>query len=161
MWINLITAKSDTMSAIKKVKATTKLEVRQPLRVLQSMAASSRLTSLSPTVLMKVYNVSSPLLIHRSRIESLEPDRAHHGLRTTEGESDAVQYWGQAVTTAVFLRNRGPTLAMDDKTLFEAYHGQKSTVSFLRTFGCLSFTKDKRPRLKKLDDRSVPMDIIG
>jgi hypothetical protein len=65
------------------------------------------------------------------------------------------------VTTTVFLLNCVPTKALDGKTLFEAYHGKKPTAKFLRTFSCLSFVKNKKPGLKKLDDRSVPMVFIG
>jgi hypothetical protein len=71
------------------------------------------------------------------------------------------RFWGEAVTTAVFLLNRAPTKSLEGKTPYEAYHGRKLSVGFLKTFGCLGFVKDKRPGLKKLDDRSTPMVFIG
>jgi hypothetical protein len=55
-----------------------------------------------------------------------------------------VHFWGEAVTTTVFLLNRAPTKSLDGKTPYEAYHGQKPAVGFLKTFGCLGFTKHKR-----------------
>lgn len=61
----------------------------------------------------------------------------------------------------MFLLNRAPTKALENKTSFEAYHGRKPAVGFLKTFGCLAFVKDKRLGLKKLDDRSAPMVFIG
>jgi hypothetical protein len=55
-----------------------------------------------------------------------------------------VHFWGEAVTTTVFLLNRAPTKSLDGKTPYEACHGQKPAVGFLKTFGCLGFTKHKR-----------------
>jgi hypothetical protein len=68
---------------------------------------------------------------------------------------------GEAVTTVVFLLNCAPTKALDGKTPFEANHGKKLAVGFLRTFGYLGFVKNKKPGLKKMDDRSAPMVFIG
>jgi hypothetical protein len=44
------------------------------------------------------------------------------------------EFWGEAVSTAVFLLNRAPTKALAGKTPFEAWHGCKPAVHFLRTF---------------------------
>ena len=44
------------------------------------------------------------------------------------------EFWGEAVTTAVFILNRAPTKALKGKTQFKAWHGRKPNVSFLRTF---------------------------
>lgn len=71
------------------------------------------------------------------------------------------EFWGEAVTTAVFLLNRSPTKSVDGKTSFEAWHGRKPNVHFLRTFGCIVHVMDTRPGLKKLDDRSRPMIFVG
>jgi hypothetical protein len=70
-------------------------------------------------------------------------------------------FWGEAVTTAVYLLNRVPTKSVVGKTPFEAWHGHKPTVEHLRVFGCLAYVKVTCPHLKKLDDRSVAMVFIG
>lgn len=46
-------------------------------------------------------------------------------------------------------------------TPYEAWHGKKPAVSYLRTFGCLAYVKDVRPHLPKLSDCSKPMVLIG
>ena len=71
------------------------------------------------------------------------------------------EFWGEAVTTAFFLLNRSPTKSLDGQTPFEAWHGRKPNVHFLRTFGCFVHVKGTRPGLKKLDDRSRPMIFAG
>ena len=69
-------------------------------------------------------------------------------------------FWGEAVVTAVHLLNRAPTKALKGVTPYEAWHGKAPEVGYLRTFGCVAFTKDLS-QLKKLDDRSIPGILIG
>ena len=72
-----------------------------------------------------------------------------------------VEFWGEAVTTTVFILNRTPTKALKGKTSFEAWHGRKPNVSFLKTFGCIGHVKNIKPHLGKLEDRSTPMVLLG
>ena len=72
-----------------------------------------------------------------------------------------VRFWGEAVTTTVFILNCAPTKALMSKTPFEAWYGYKPSVSFLRTFGCISHVKKTKPNLTKLEDRSTPMMFLG
>ena len=70
-------------------------------------------------------------------------------------------FWGEAVTTAVFILNQAPTQSVEGMTPFEAWYGYKPPVHFLRTFGCVAQVKVVGGHLKKLDDRSTPMIFIG
>ena len=62
--------------------------------------------------------------------------------------------------TAIHLLNRSPTKALDGKTPYEAWHGRKSTASYLCVFGCLVFAKELN-NVSKLDDRSTPGVFIS
>jgi len=70
-------------------------------------------------------------------------------------------FWGEAVSTAVFILNRAPTKSLEGTTPFEAWHGRKPDVSFLRTFGYVGHVKKAMPNLAKLEDRSTPMVFLG
>ena len=61
----------------------------------------------------------------------------------------------------VFILNRAPTKALTGKTPFEAWHGRKPSVSFLRAFGCIGNVRKTKPNLTKLEDRSTPMVFLG
>ena len=76
-------------------------------------------------------------------------------------KSTPAKFWGEAVTTVVFIHNRAPTKALKGNTPFEAWHGCKPNVSFLRTFGCVGHVKNTKPHLGKLEDRSTPMVLLG
>ena len=71
------------------------------------------------------------------------------------------EFWGEAVSSAVFILNRSPTKSVDGMTPFEAWHGRKPDVHYMRTFGCMAHVRETRPGLKKLDDRSRPMIFVG
>ena len=64
------------------------------------------------------------------------------------------------MTTVVFILNRAPTKALKGKTPFEAWHGQKPNVSFLRTFGCVGHMKNTKPHLDKLEDKSTSLVLL-
>lgn len=49
------------------------------------------------------------------------------------------KFWAEAANKTVFLQNRLPTKALQDKTSFEAWYGFKPSLSFLKIFGCVCF----------------------
>jgi hypothetical protein len=70
-------------------------------------------------------------------------------------------FWGKAISTAVYVLNRSPTCVVDEKTPYEAWHGEALVVHYLRMFGCIAHVKDTRLNLKKLEDRSRKTIFIG
>ncbi|CAN6363453.1 unnamed protein product [Urochloa humidicola] len=69
-------------------------------------------------------------------------------------------YWAEAVSTAAFLLIRSPNRALSDKMPYEAWHGSKPAVQFLRTFGCLAYVKELGHH-GKLEDQSTPRVFIS
>ena len=49
------------------------------------------------------------------------------------------KFWGEALSTAAYLRNRSPTKAVKGMTPYEAWTGEKPKVDHLRIFGCQAF----------------------
>ncbi|WVZ84036.1 hypothetical protein U9M48_031114 [Paspalum notatum var. saurae] len=71
------------------------------------------------------------------------------------------EFWGEAVSTAVFILNRTPMKSLKGVTPFEAWHGKKPDVAFMHTFGCVGHVKNVKPHLSKLEHRSTPMVFLG
>jgi hypothetical protein len=71
------------------------------------------------------------------------------------------RFWGEAVSTAVYLLNRAPTKSVVGMTSYEAWYGRKPSVDHLRTFGCVAHVKMVAGHTSKLADRSTPMVMIG
>ena len=60
--------------------------------------------------------------------------------------------WAETLSTAVYLRNRSPTKAVDRMTPFEAFHG---------VFGCVCFAHIAKDERKKLDAVARRCVLIG
>ncbi len=61
-----------------------------------------------------------------------------------------LEFWGEAVNTTVYNKNRCPTKALDSKIPQEAWSGRKPDVSHLIVFGCKAFAHvldEKRTKL--------------
>ncbi|PWA94574.1 ribonuclease H-like domain, Reverse transcriptase, RNA-dependent DNA polymerase [Artemisia annua] len=70
-------------------------------------------------------------------------------------------FWAEAVRHAIYILNRVPTRALEDKTPYEALYNRKPNLEYLRIFGCIAYAKITIPNLKKLEDRSIPMIYLG
>ena len=62
-------------------------------------------------------------------------------------------FWGEAVSTAVYVLNGSPMKSVDGMTPFEAWHGKKPAMHHLKTFGCIIYVRNTKPQLKKLEDQ--------
>ena len=69
--------------------------------------------------------------------------------------------WVEAANTAVFLLNRLPTKALQQKTPFEAWYGYKPKLQNLKTFGCLYFSYTPQVKRDKLDKKAEPEIFVG
>ena len=63
-------------------------------------------------------------------------------------------FWGEAVSTAVYLRNRSPTTSVKGMTPMEALTGRKPNVESLRVFGCMAFAPIPKDERQKFDSKS-------
>jgi hypothetical protein len=61
----------------------------------------------------------------------------------------------------VFLLNRATTKSVTKMTPYQAWSRKRSAIHYFRTFGCIAHIEVTRPGLKKLDDRSMPMVLLG
>lgn len=68
--------------------------------------------------------------------------------------------WAEAVKTAVYLRNRCPTKALNGQTPFEIWKNRKPSVKHLRVFGSRAFAVDKK-RKGKFQAKSKEYIFVG
>jgi hypothetical protein len=78
------------------------------------------------------------------------------------------QPWGlelnnifNTMNTAVYIKNRCPTKALNSKTPQEAWSGRKPDVSHLRVFGCKAFAHVPDEKRTKLQSKSMPCVFLG
>lgn len=85
----------------------------------------------------------------------LEKARA---MLTASGLDDNL--WGEAISTANYLRNRSPTVH-SDKTPWELFYGERPDVSNLRVFGSTAYVRIPPEHRRKLDQASSRGIMIG
>ena len=71
------------------------------------------------------------------------------------------KFWAEALSTAVYLRNRSPTKAVEDKTPYEAWSGDRPNIKHLRLFECIAYAHVPKDERKKLDSKSIECIFLG
>ena len=73
----------------------------------------------------------------------------------------STSFWAEAVNTAVFLRNRSPTVALSKKTPFESWFNAKPNLSNLKVFGCIANVHIADKNRRKFDPKSKHAIFMG
>ena len=71
------------------------------------------------------------------------------------------KFWAEAVNTTVYLFNRLPTNALEEKTSFEAWYGFKPSMSHLRIFSSVCHVHVPDVKRVKLDEKSEIGVLVG
>ena len=71
------------------------------------------------------------------------------------------QYWAEAVTAAVYLRNLTPTRAISEGSPFEAWNGRRPNLAHLRVWGCTAYARIPKENRKKLDPNAKRCVFVG
>lgn len=165
MWLSLLENKSGALAAIQRFQACVEVEMGRRLRVLRT-DNGGEFTSVAFVEHCATHGVkhqhSAPYMPHQNGVVERRNQSVITMARSLlKSRGLPAAFWGEAITTAVYLLNRAPTKSVAGRTPFEAWHGHKPDVEHLRTFGCVAYVKTVRPHVKKLDDRSTPMVYIG
>jgi transposase InsO family protein len=72
-----------------------------------------------------------------------------------------LSFWAEAVTNAVYIRNRCPTRALVTVTPQEAWSGRKPCISHMRVFGCIAYAKVPDAKRGKLDAKGTKCLFLG
>ena len=78
-----------------------------------------------------------------------------------KGKNISNGFFGEAISTVVYLKNRSPNRCLDLKTPFEALYGFKPTVHHLRVFGSNAFAHIPKEDKKKLDAKAIKCIFVG
>ncbi|KAG6495777.1 hypothetical protein ZIOFF_043604 [Zingiber officinale] len=68
---------------------------------------------------------------------------------------------GEAISCAIYVLNWCPPRSVLDKTPEEAWSGRKSSINYLKIFGCLPYAHVPDQLRKKLDDKGEKCIFIG
>ena len=71
------------------------------------------------------------------------------------------RFWGEAINTAAYLRNRAPSAALKSSTPFEIFTGNKPDLSNLRVFGCIAYVHILKKNRSKMDGKASKCILVG
>ena len=145
MWLQLLTSKDEAAVAIKKFKTRAEAKSGKKLLVLRT-DQGGEFTSVEFATYCADQGVGQHHTTPYSPQQNGVVERRNQtvvGMARSmmKAKGMPAKFWGEAVTTVVFILNRAPTKALKGKTPFETWHGRKPNVSFLRTFGCVDHVK--------------------
>ncbi|UYV82166.1 hypothetical protein LAZ67_21001203 [Cordylochernes scorpioides] len=73
-----------------------------------------------------------------------------------------ITFWGDAIHTACYLRNKSPSKAIDNKIPEELWSGRESKIGYLKVFGCKSWCSiDDCHRKSKFSPKAKECVLIG
>jgi len=70
-------------------------------------------------------------------------------------------FWAEALSTAVYVRNRVLNSFLVDKTPYEALNGSKPSIKHLRVFGCSAYVHVPKDERSKIDSKSKKCIFLG
>ncbi|XP_070005029.1 uncharacterized protein [Nicotiana sylvestris] len=71
-----------------------------------------------------------------------------------------LKFWGECVTTTVYIINRLPSTVLQGKSPFEALNGHVPSLDHMRVFACLGYVIDVR-KSDKFALRAIPAVFLG
>jgi hypothetical protein len=71
------------------------------------------------------------------------------------------ELWEEAVGTALYLVNRSPSSAQDDKAPQEVWTGKKPSLTHIKVFGCETYVHVPKENKSKLDMKVEKCIFVG
>lgn len=165
MWIALLPSKDGAAAAIKRIQAAAERKTGKRVRALRTDRGGEFLAG-------DFEQYCADIGIRRERTAPYSPqqngvvERQNQSVVGTarcmlKAKGLSGMFWGEAVTTAVYLLNRSSSKSVGGKSPYELWTGSTPGVQHLRTFGCVAHMKLTAPHQKKLDDRSRRTIFVG
>jgi transposase InsO family protein len=165
MWVVLLKSKDQALQAFQIVKMPAEVEAEAKLKALRT-DQGGEFKSNKFKEFCDAHGIQRYLTMPYSPQQNSVVERRNQTVvamarNMIKSKGMPGRFWGEAVSTAVYLLNRAPTKSVVGMTPYEAWYGRKPSVDHLRTYGCVAHVKTVAGHLNKLTDRSTPMVMIG
>ncbi len=163
--VYLLKAKGEAFEKFKQYKALVENEIGHKIKVLRSDNGGEFVSKKFDAFLVECgiqRQTSAPYSPQQNGVA----ERANRTIMECArsmilAQGLGLEFWGEAVNTAVYIKNQCPTKALDSKTPQEAWSGRKPDVSHLRVFGCKAFAHVPDEKRTKLESKSMPCVVLG
>ena len=165
IWVYMLKHKSEVFSRFKEWKALVETSTGRKLQAIRTDNGGEYLSTEFQNYL-KTEGVKHERTIPKTPQQNGVAERMNRTLVETTRSmmSDAKlpkRFWAEALSTAVYLRNRCLTKAVMEKTPYQAFTGEKPSVSHLRVFGCVAYAHVPSDERHKLDSKSRRCIFLG
>lgn len=162
-FVYFLKQKSEVFEKFKEWKALVENQTNKKLKVIRS-DNGGEFVNLSFQNFMKQNGIRHETTVPHSPQQNGVAERANRSImektRCMLREAGLEKkYWAEAVNTAVYLKNRSPTIAVRGYTPEEKWIKEKVTISHLRTFGCIAYAH--KQNRTKLDPKAKPYIFVG
>ena len=165
MWVYPLKAKSECFERFKEFKALVEKEVEAEIKVFRSDNGGEYTSNQFQAYLKAqgiVHQTSAPHTPQQNGVaERANRTIVEMARSMIYGQNLGLEFWAEAVSNAVYIRNRCPTSAVHGKTPQEAWCGKKPSVAHMRVFGCIAYAKIPDASRTKLEPKSVKCLFLG
>ena len=165
LWVYFLKKKSEVFDTFRKWKAMVENETSLKIKrvrsdnggeyrdnIFREFCANNGI-KMEKTVPMTPQQNGVAERMNRTLNERARSMRIHAGLPK--------MFWAEAVNTAAYLINRGPSIPLDGKIPEEVWSGKEVNLSHLRVFGCISYVHIDSAERSKLDAKSNKCVFVG
>lgn len=164
-WGYLLRNKSEVLSVFIQFKTLVEKQSGYPLKCLRSDGGGEYCNSKFATYLIRegiVHQVTVPYSPQQNGVSERLNRTLMEKARSILQESGLCQrYWGEAVMTAVYLKNRCPSVAVAGSMPEEVWTRSRVELGHLRVFGCVAYALIPEQKRKKLDAKSRKCIFVG
>ncbi|KAK2442743.1 putative mitochondrial protein [Trifolium repens] len=164
-WLYHIKVKSEAFDVFKKVKALVEKQSGKSIKVLRTDGGGEYTSTEFENYCKEqgiIHEVTAPYTPqHNGLAERRNRSILNMARSMVKQKQLPKRFWGEAVSTAVYILNRSPTKRLVDKVPEEVWSKVKPSVSHLKVFGSLCYKHVPDARRKKLDDKSEAMIFVG
>lgn len=164
-WVYFLRERSEVFNIFKKFKNMVEKQSGHHIKVLRS-DRGAEYTSREFNKFCEDEGVSRQLTVGYASEQNGVSERKNRTMmemaRSMLGDKGIPKtFWAEAVHTAVYLLNRCPTVAVQDKTPIEVWSGKKPSAKHLKVFGSICYIHIPQQKRSKLDDKSEKGIFFG
>ncbi|KAM1739403.1 hypothetical protein ACFX11_015127 [Malus domestica] len=164
-WIYFLRNKSEVFDIFKKFRATVELQSGYQLKKLRS-DRGGEYTSTEFRKFCDEMGMERQLTVAYTPQQNGVAERKNRTIVEMAKcmmveKGVPLDFWAEAVNTAVYTLNRCPTKALDKKTHFEAYSGRKPGIKHMKIFGSICYAHIPTQLRQKLDETSTKCIFLG
>ena len=165
VWVYILKHKDDVFPCFLEWKGLVERSTNQKLKALRTDNGGEYMSTEFQTYLKKE-GVRHELTVPKTPEQNGVAERMNRtlaeGVRAMLADARLPHgFWAEALSTAVYLRNRSLAMAVKGMTPFEAWTGENPHVEQLRVFGCAAYAHVAKDDRKKFDVKSRKCILLG